>query len=278
MVIRARGERVTLALLYVLLAGGAVVTITPLLYALSTSLKSSAEVFEVPVRWIPKLARWQNYPDALGQGPFLRYFWNSLFVATSVTLLNLLTCSLAGYSFAKHRYRGRDVLFGFVLATLMVPIASMVIPLFLVVKAAGWINSYWGLIIPAGTSALGIFLMRQHILSVPDDLIAAARIDGCSEVAIYWRIILPLIRPALSSLAIFIFMWNWDSFLWPVLVATSEKYRTLPIGIAAFESSYGTNYPQLMAVAIMAMTPVLTVFFVLQRNFIEALTLSGIKE
>jgi multiple sugar transport system permease protein len=271
-------ERIGLGLLYLVLIGGAVVVMTPLLYALSTSLKSSAEVFEVPVRWIPRVLHFENYPLALKQGPFGRYFFNSLFIAASVTLLNLLTCSLAGYSFAKHRYWGRDILFGFVLATMMVPIASMVIPLFLVVKAAGWINSYWGMIIPAGTSALGIFLMRQNILAIPDDLIAAARIDGCSEIGIYWRIILPLIGPALSSLAIFIFMWNWDSFLWPVLVASSDQYKTLPIGIAAFESSYGTNYPQLMAVANMAMAPVLVVFFILQRNFIEAMALSGIKE
>lgn len=271
-------ERIGLVLLYLVLIAGAVIVITPLLYAIVTSLKSSAEVFEVPVRWMPKVAHFDNYPAALKQGPFGRYFFNSLFVATGVTLLNLLTCSLAGYSFAKHRYHGRDILFGFVLATMMVPIASMVIPLFLVVKSAGWLNSYWGLIIPAGTSALGIFLMRQNILAIPDDLIAAARIDGCGELAIYWRIILPLIGPALSSLAIFIFMWNWDSFLWPMVVATRDTYWTLPIGIAGFESSYGTNYPQMMAVANMAMAPVLVVFFVLQRNFIEAMALSGIKE
>lgn len=271
-------DRLGLGVLYLVLIAGAVVTLTPLLYALSTSLKTSSEVFETPVRWLPKVLQWHNYPDALQQAPFGRYLLNSLLVAVAVTVINLVTCSLAGYSFAKHRYRGRDLLFGFVLATMMVPIASMIIPLFLVVKAAGWINSYWGLIIPAGTSALGIFLMRQHALSIPDDLIAAARIDGCSEPRIYWRIVLPLLRPALSSLAIFIFMWNWDSFLWPVLVATTDKYRTLPIGIAAFESSYGTNYPQLMAVANLAMAPVLLVFLVLQRNFIEAMTMSGIKE
>ncbi|MDB4896032.1 MAG: putative transporter permease protein [Firmicutes bacterium] len=271
-------ERIGLLLLYLVLIAGAVIVITPLLYAFATSLKTSAEVFAVPVRWLPTVAHFDNYPAALKQGPFGRYFFNSLFVATGVTLLNLLTCSLAGYSFAKHRYHGRDILFGFVLATMMVPIASMVIPLFLVVKAAGWLNSYWGLIIPAGTSALGIFLMRQNILAIPDDLIAAARIDGCGELAIYWRIVLPLIGPALSSLAIFIFMWNWDSFLWPMVVATRDQYWTLPIGIAGFESSYGTNYPQMMAVANMAMAPVLVVFFILQRNFIEAMALSGIKE
>jgi ABC-type glycerol-3-phosphate transport system permease component len=194
-----------------------------------------------------------------------------------VTLLNLLTCSLAGYSFAKFRYLGRDLMFGVVLATMMVPLASMIIPLFMVVKSLGWVDSYLGLIIPAGTSAFGIFLMRQHMVSIPDDLLDAARLDGSSEPRIFLGIVLPMSRTALSSLAIFIFMWNWDSFFWPLLVTTDETYRTLPLGIALFESSYGTNYPQLMAVAFLAMLPVLIVFLVLQRNFIEALTMSSVK-
>jgi ABC-type glycerol-3-phosphate transport system permease component len=164
-----------------------------------------------------------------------------------------------------------------VLATMMIPLASMIIPLYLVVRDLGWIDSYWGLIIPAGTSAFGIFLMRQHMLTIPNDLLEAARLDGGSEPRIFLEIVLPLSRTALASLAIFIFMWNWDSFLWPLLVVTQDELRTLPLGVALFESSYGTNYPQLMAVAFLAMIPVLIVFLLLQRNFIQALTMSGIK-
>ncbi len=147
----------------------------------------------------------------------------------------------------------------------------------MVVKNLGWIDTYWGLILPASTSAFGIFLMRQHMTTIPNDLLDAARLDGCSEPRIFAGLILPMSKTALSSLAIFIFMWNWDSFFWPLLVTTDDQYRTLPLGIALFESSYGTNYPQLMAVALMAMLPVLLVFLVLQRNFIEALTMSGVK-
>jgi ABC-type glycerol-3-phosphate transport system permease component len=235
------------------------------------------EVFEIPVKWSPERVLLGNYTAALREHPIARYFVNSLFVGICVTGLNLLTCSLAGYSFAKFTYRGRDLLFGIVLATLMIPLASMIIPLYLVVKQLGWINSYLGLIIPAGTSAFGIFLMRQQMLTIPDDLLDAARLDGGSEPRIFLEIVLPLSRTALASLAIFIFMWNWDSFLWPLLVATEDRYRTLPLGIALFESSYGTNYPQLMAVAVLAMIPVLIVFLVLQKNFIEALTMSSIK-
>jgi multiple sugar transport system permease protein len=272
--IRARVARV---LLYVVLIAGAALIILPFVYMLSTSLKSLDEVFSTPVQWIPDNFRWDNFSTAWREHPIPKYFKNSLIVAVCVTLLNLLTCSLAGYSFAKFCYPGRDLLFGIVLATLMIPLASLIIPLFMVVKSLGWVDSYWGLILPAGTSAFGIFLMRQHMRAIPDDLLDAARLDGSSEPRIFLGIVLPMSRTALSSLAIFIFMWNWDSFFWPLLVATDDTYRTLPLGIALFESSYGTNYPQLMAVALLAMLPVLVVFLVLQRNFIEALTMSGIK-
>ncbi len=264
-------------MLTIVLAVGAFVMILPFLYMISTSLKSTSEVFIVPLQWIPSELRWDNFSTALEEHAIGRYFVNSLVVGVSVTALNLLTCSLAGYSFAKFTYRGRDVLFGLVLATMMIPLASMIIPLYLVVRDLGWIDSYLGLIIPAGTSAFGIFLMRQHMLTIPNDLLEAARLDGSSEPRIFFEIVLPLSRTALSSLAIFIFMWNWDSFLWPLLVATKDEFRTLPLGVALFESSYGTNYPQLMAVAFLAMIPVLVVFLLLQRNFIQALTMSGIK-
>jgi multiple sugar transport system permease protein len=264
-------------ILYIVLIAGALLMVLPFAYMISTSFKSLGEVFKTPIQWIPSELRWENYETPLREHPIGRYFRNSLIVGFSVTLLNLLTCSLAGYSFAKFKYLGRDLLFGVVLATMMVPLASMIIPLFILVKNLGWVDSYLGLIIPAGTSAFGIFLMRQHMLAIPNELLDAARLDGCSEPRIFFGIVLPMSRAALSSLAICLFMWNWDSFFWPLLVTTEESYRTLPLGIALFESSDGTNYPQLMAVAFLAMLPVLIVFLLLQRNFIEALTMSGIK-
>ena len=274
---RRRPIRLGQVLLHVLLAAGAVLMLLPFAYMLSTSFKGTGEVFTTPIRWIPAELRWDNYQAPLREHPIGHYFRNSLFVGVCVTCLNLLTCSLAGYSFAKFRYPGRNLLFGIVLATMMIPLASMIIPLFMVVKSFGWIDSYWGLIVPAGTSAFGIFLMRQQMLTIPDDMLDAARLDGSSEPRIYFGVVVPMSRTALSSLAIFIFMWNWDSFFWPLLVASDEKYRTLPLGIALFESSYGTNYPQLMAVAFLAMLPVLIVFLVLQRSFIEAMTMSSVK-
>ncbi|MGB3306999.1 MAG: carbohydrate ABC transporter permease [Thermomicrobiales bacterium] len=263
--------------IYALLILFGILILMPFAYMISTALKSRNEVFTTPVQWIPGTLKWNNFSDALDQWPIGRYFMNSIIVAVSVTFLNLLTCSLAGYGFAKFTYPGRNLLFGIVLATMMIPLSSMIIPLFLVVKSLGWIDSYFGLIFPAGTSAFGIFLMRQQMSGIPDDLLDAARLDGTSEPRIFLTMVLPMSKTALSSLAIFIFMWNWDSVLWPLLVATGDKYRTLPLGVALFESSYGTNYPQLMAVALLAMLPVLLVFLVLQRNFVEAMTMSSIK-
>ena len=264
-------------LLYVGLTLFGLVMLLPFGYMLSTSVKVRTEVFKKPFVWIPAEFQWSNFSEAWGQYNIGHYFMNSLIVAVAVTILNLITCSLAGYSFAKFNYPFRDVVFGVVLATMMIPLASMIIPLFMVVKSFGWVDSYAGLIIPAGTSAFGIFLMRQQMQIIPDDLLDAARIDGASEPRIFLSMVLPNSKTALSSLAIFIFMWNWDSVLWPLLVATGDQYRTLPLGVALFESSYGTNYPQLMAVALLAMLPVLIVFLVLQRNFIEAMTMQSIK-
>ena len=262
---------------YVVLIGFGALVLLPFAYMISTSLKTKGEVFKRPIEWIPAVPQWHNFSDAINQYPLGHYFFNSLFVAVCVTILNLATCSLAGYSFAKFDYPGRNLVFGIVLATMMIPLSSMIIPLFQVVKSFGWIDSYYGLILPAGTSAFGIFLMRQQMSGIPDDLLDAARLDGASEPRIFLSMVLPNIKTALSSLAIFIFMWNWDSVLWPLLVATGDKYRTLPLGVALFESSYGTNYPQLMAVAFLAMLPVLIVFLVLQRNFIEAMTMQSVK-
>lgn len=249
----------------------------PLAYMVSTSFKLPADVFDLPMRWIPEQFHVSNYVDPLQQRPFLRWFVNSTVVAVSVTFLNLFTSLLAGYSFAKFSYPGRNILFGFILATFFIPLEAFIVPLFLLVRDLGWLNSYAGLIIPAGGNAFAIFFMRQNMLSLPDDFIESARIDGASEPRILFSIVLPLQRTALASVAIFCFMWNWNSFLYPLLVATQDAYRTLPIGLASFESAYSTNYPQLMAVSFLAMLPVLIVFLVLQRQFIESMAMTGVK-
>lgn len=265
---------------YVLFAGIVLQTfifMIPLLYMISTSFKLPNEVFELPIQWIPDTLRLENYILPLQEKPFARWFFNSAFVATCVTILVVLTSSLAGYSFAKFDYPGRDILFMFILATFMIPLEAMIVPLFILVKDLGWLNTYTGLIVPAGGSAFGVFLMRQHMLAMPDELIEAARIDGASEVRIFFSVVLPVNQTAISALAIFAFMWNWNSFLYPLLVANDDAYRTLPIGLASFESAYSTNYPQLMAVSFLAMLPILILFLILQNKFIDSMALSGVK-
>lgn len=263
--------------MYAVLVSGALVVAMPFFYAISTSLKDPYEVFEIPMRWIPRVRHFENYVKPFKETQLARNFLNSVLVSTAVTCLNVITCTMAGYSFAKFHYWGRDVLFICVLATLMVPIQVILVPLFVLVKSFGWLNTYWGLIVPAGTSAFGVFLMRQYFLTVPSDLMEAARIDGCGEFRIFCDIMLPLVRPALSTLVIFIFMNNWNSFLWPLLVVNKESMMTLPLGIAAFESTYSTNFPELMAVSITSTLPVLVTFLLMQRQFIEGIALSGLK-
>ncbi len=260
-----------------LLVLGAALLVVPFLYVISTSFKAQPDVFKVPMRWVPWPAHGENYVRAFREQPVARYFANSLLVAATVTLLNLVTCSMAGYSFAKFRYYGREALFLTVISTILIPIQVIIVPLFVLVRALGWLNSYAGLIIPAGTSAFGVFLMRQYTLSVPDALIDAARIDGAGEWRIYWQVVLPTVRPALGALAIFIFTNNWNSFLWPLLVINTESMMTLPLGIANFQSSYSTNYPELMAVSLITTLPVLAVFLIFQRQFIQSIALSGMQ-
>lgn len=273
------GKKVRLKdiLVYLLLAGGALVVAFPFFYAISTSLKSSYEVFKIPMEWIPKVFHWDNYTVPFQTRPLGRNFLNSVLVSTAVTALNVITCTMAGYSFAKFRYYGRDLLFLGVLATLMVPIQVILVPLFVLVKSLGWLNTYAGLIIPAATSAFGVFLMRQYFQTVPLEIIEAARIDGCGELRIFAQVVLPLVRPALSALVIFIFMNNWNSFLWPLLAVSRDEMMTLPLGIAAFESIYSTNFGQLMAVSLVSTAPVLVAFLLLQRQFIQGMALSGLK-
>lgn len=264
-------------LVYALLVGGALVVAFPFFYAISTSLKASYDLFKIPMEWIPREIHWENYVVPFQTRPLGRNFLNSVLVSTAVTVLNVITCTMAGYSFAKFRYYGRDMMFLGVLATLMVPIQVILVPLFVLVKALGWLNSYAGLIIPAGTSAFGVFLMRQYFQTVPLEIIEAARIDGCGELRIFAQVVMPLVRPALSALVIFIFMNNWNSFLWPLLVVSRDEMMTLPLGIAAFESTYSTNFGQLMAVSLISTLPVLIAFLLLQRQFIQGMALSGLK-
>ncbi len=241
----------TKALLHLLLALGGLTMLLPFLWMLSTSLKPEAQIFASPT-WIPKVWQWGNYAAAMSAAPFARYFANTLLYAVLVTGSNLLLCSLAAYAFARLRFRGKNVLFVLVLATMMIPAQVTMVPVFIMLKhwplaggndllgagGHGLLNSYTGLVLPGAVGAFGIFLLRQFFLTLPRELEDAARLDGCSEFGLYWRIILPLSTPALATLGIFTFTAAWNEFLWPLLITSKDSMKTLQLGLQIFQTQY----------------------------------------
>ena len=263
--------------LYLLLILLSIFMLLPFAFALTSSLKPEAEVFAVPIRWIPSNPQWQNYLLPFHKN-FGRYFVNSAIVSVVLTFSPLLLCSLAGYSLAKFDYPGRNVIFLFILSTIMLPAQVTLIPAFLIVKELGWVNTYAGLIVPGLATTFGTFLMRQFFLAIPGEYVDAARIDGASEPRIYWSIMLPMCRPALSALAIFSFTGSWNSFLWPLVIVNQDEMRTVPLGIVFYIGEQRVpEYGQLLAVAVIATLPVLALFLAMQREFIRGAAISGLK-
>lgn len=263
--------------IYILLGLGAVAMLLPFLWMISASFKPLSEVIKVPPTWLPQHPTLHNYAEVFRQMPFGRFFLNSVIVAVVTVISVLLTSALAGYAFAKFHFPGKAVLFLFVLSTLMIPFQVRMVPLYVMLFDWKLVDTYTGLILPGLVDAFGIFLMRQFILSIPTELIDAARIDGASEPDIFVRIILPLSQPALSALAIFTLIGNWESFLWPLLVANSEAMYTLPIGLAQFSGRFLERIELQMAASTIAILPMVFAFFVLQRRFVEGITLTGLK-
>lgn len=274
---RLRGNAVTLVT-YLLLAITAFVVLLPIFWMLSTSLKTPREVFDLPIEWIPSNPVWENYPEAYDRIDFTRYFINSLIVACSVTFLHVLLASMAGYGLAKYRFGGRQVLLLAIIATLVLPIEVIMIPLFLTVQDFGWLNSYQGLIVPVLADAFGVFLMRQYFLSLPNALVEAARIDGAGHVRTFFTIAIPLAWPAIATLAIFMFRETWDDFLWPLLIVSDSEMRTVPLGVRSFESAELSNFPQIMAISSIATVPLLLLFFAFQRQFVRGIQMTGLRE
>jgi len=254
------------------------VMLLPYFWMVSSSLKTGAEVFELPIRWIPQVPQWHNFRDALSRGSFGTYFYNSGVVAVAVTAANVLLCSLAGYGLAKFRFPYRELSFRVILSTLMLPLEIVLVPTFLVVQQLGMVNTYGGLIVPLAVDAFGIFLMRQFIRDLPDSLIEAARLDGCSELGIFFRIILPNCKPALGALALLSFRDNWDQFLWPYIIASSDRLKTFPLGLAQMEGIDSAAYHEIMALAMLGMIPTALLFLLFQRAFVRGIALSGLKE
>lgn len=262
---------------YAVLGIGAALILFPIAWSMLSALKANNEIFRVPMEWLPREFQWQNFVKPFQEKPFGQYFANSLFAAGVSILLTLVVASLAGYSLAKYQYFGKHVAFLAILSTLMLPVQVILVPLYLVVRDLGWLDTYQGLIIPQAVNALSIFLMRQHFLSIPDDYIDAARLDGASEVGILWRVVLPMSRPALSTVVIFSFLASWDSYVWPLVVVTKDEMRTLPLGLSLYFSEYSSVYNQALAAAVVIMLPVLIAFIILQRQFVEGLARTGLR-
>jgi multiple sugar transport system permease protein len=277
MAVKAGRRAVRLAIWAVVMLGG-LGMLVPFAWMVLTSLKTDAEAFAFPPTLLPWPPQWGNYVEAWQIAPFWRFFVNSTLVAVSVTLGSLLFNSLAAFAFAKYDFRFKNVLFLGLLATLMIPFQVTMIPSFLLLKQLAWLDTYTGLIVPGLAGAFGIFFLRQYMMTIPNDYLDAARMDGARELDLFFRVIVPLSKPALATLGIFTFMGTWNDFLGPLIVVKSEEMKTLPLAISSLSAGhYVMSWPLLMAGASFVVVPVLIVYLFAQRYFVEGLTLGGIK-
>lgn len=256
----------------------AFVAIVPFLWMLSTALKTRADVFAYPPVWLPEVLHWENFAEVFGAFPFVRYALNTTLVAVTVTLFHTLTCAMAAYAFAKLSFPGRDKLFLVYLGTMMVPGLVTLIPSYILMteRFLGLIDTYWALILPASLGgAFNTFLLRQFMLGLAPELEDAARMDGASPIGIFWRIVLPLSRPALAVVAVFTFMGAWNDFIWPLLMIHSPDKQTLTLGLASMQGRWSTRWPELMAGTLMSVVPVILLLVFFQRYFEEGLAFGG---
>jgi len=276
---RSWWSRLEQYLLWLVLGIGAVAMLAPFYWMLVTSLKIRQELLRYPPTWWPENLTWSNWQalNDLTAGSFTLFFRNSIFVSTTITILTLLTSSMAGYVFAKLPFPGRDRLFWVVLSLMMIPFTVSIIPSFALMVRFGWINSYLALIVPIIFNPFGIFLMRQFMFSLPGDLLDAARMDGASEFRVFFQIVLPLSQAALAALGILTFLAQWDNFLWPLVILNDPDKFTVPIGLAQFRGRLGTDVGPTAAGSILAVLPVLVIYIFAQRKFVEGIALSGLK-
>ena len=260
-----------------LLSVGVIIVVLPVIWIMLSSFKDPTELAARPPTLIPQRWAVENYQQALNTYNFLTYFKNSIFVTSIATILTLTINSMAAFAFAKYNFRGRDGLFMLTLAMIMIPLQVILIPIYQVVSSLGLVNTYWGMIIPAAATPTGVFILRQYMLTIPDELLESARIDGASEFRIFLRIILPLARPALAVVAIFSVMWRWNDFLWPLIVAQDQKLYTLPVALAILNGQLVVPYNVVLAMSVLSILPVLFMFVFLQRQIIQGISQTGLK-
>ncbi|WP_236838504.1 carbohydrate ABC transporter permease [Caldalkalibacillus salinus] len=263
---------------YMLLFIVTVIMVGPFLWLLSTALKSGHEnIFQYPPSFIPESPTLANFPAALEAFPFWKYLFNSIVVAVFTVGLNLLFCSLAAYPLARMSFRGKNLIFLLILSTMMIPFQLLMIPIYIFALDLGLKNTYAGLILPHATTAFGIFLMRQAFITLPYELDESARMDGASSFQIWWRILMPLVKPSLVTLAIFTFVMSWGDFLWPLIILDDSDMYTLPLGLNALTGLFSSNWRLIAAGSVISMIPIIIVFAILQRYFIEGATKGAVK-
>jgi putative chitobiose transport system permease protein len=264
--------------MYLLLGVIAFVMLFPLLWLISTAFKSPTEnIFQFPPQLLPNQPTFQNFVTVWENNPFGQYLFNSTIVAVLTVSLNVLFCSLAAYPLARLEFRGRDLIFTAVVSTIMIPFQIVMIPLYILTVQLGLRNTYLGVIFPDIASAFGIFLLRQAFISVPKELEEAARMDGCSELGLWWNVMLPAIRPALVTLAIFVFIGSWSDFLWPLIVLDRPEYYTLPLGVASLAGTFSLDWRLIAAGSVISIAPVLLFFLFMQRYIVPTDAGSGVK-
>jgi multiple sugar transport system permease protein len=284
---KSRQERTTKILVTLVLMVGAVTMLAPMLWMLSTSLKTPSQVFSLPPVWVPSPAQWENYSTAWrisdifkSEGvTFTTYTINTLIITVAGVIGVVLSSSLVAFAFARLRFPGRDFLFILCIATLMVPAQVTMIPTFILFKTLGWYDTFYPLIVPAwfGGGAYNIFLMRQFFMTIPYDMDEAARIDGCSNLGLFWNILLPLCKPAMATIAVFSFVYNWNDFLNPLIYLDTNSKKTLALGLTNFVSLYGQDYHLLMAASLIIIIPIILIFLIGQKQFIQGIATTGLK-
>jgi multiple sugar transport system permease protein len=271
---------VSQVLLFAIAVVMAAAFVLPIVYVVISSFKPLEEITKVPLQWLPESLdsiRLNNYIEPLAEENFWKYIVNSAIVGVTVTISSLVFCTMAGYSLSKFSYFGRDAFFLIILITLMIPLEVTFIPMLIISRNLGIVNTYWGLILPLAITPFGVFWMRQFIMTIPNDYAEAARIDGLNEFQIFWRIIFPMCKPALGALTIFTFMGNWNSLIWPLIVATKRELWTIPVGLISFQDEYTTPHNFIFAMAVVAVIPTVVLFAFVRRQLLSGIAMVGVK-
>lgn len=266
------------AVIHIILIVLSITMLVPFLWMISSSLKTTQEMFASPPTWIPQYVAWENYSYMIQAAPWVQYFANTFFISALTIAGQLITCSMAAYAFARLRFKGRNLLFLIYLGTMMIPFQVVMIPQFKIVKVLGLVNTHWSLIVPGIFNAFGTFLLRQFFLTIPKDLEEAAKIDGCGYPRIFWEIVIKNSKPAIITLVVFTFMNTWNDFQRPLIFLNDDSLWTLSMGLAKFQGTYVTQWNQMMAGALITMVPVLVLYIFAQKYFVQGIVMSGLKE